>query len=164
MDKVFVKKDELKLVNGGYVVLTNDETPVSNLEFIKAQKYAEYIVEFANEAKGKDFVGKKPDSLQDVRDKVRLKVDGNKDKKYIESSSAPKMDITKKLEKEALDFIKFSATKGNTDKVNSFLQSFNVINEFEEFGLFFEKDIVKLSRIYTMKEVIDAAKAVVDLV
>ena len=34
MSKIFVKKEELALVNGGYVVTGKNETPVYNEQFI----------------------------------------------------------------------------------------------------------------------------------
>lgn len=164
MDKVFVKKGELELINGGYVVLKKDQTPVSNSVFIAAQLHAEYIIEFAKEAKNKDFVGKMPDSLEDVKTKVRNKLYEKQVKEYVGTTAEPKMETTKKLEEEALAFIKFASKKEDNEKINSFLQSFNIINEYEDFGLFFSKDIVKLNHIYTMDEIIQAAKEVVDLV
>jgi len=165
MEKIFVKNGELKLVNGGYMVLNSvSETPVTNEDFIKAQKHAEYIVEFAKEAKGKDFVGKKVDNLEEIMFKVKRKLSEDQQKEYLATDSKPKMEITKKLEAEALEFIKFKDKSSTNEKMNSFLQAFNVIAEFEEFGLFFSKDIVKLNKIYTMGEIIAASKEVIDLV
>jgi len=165
MEKVFVKNGELKLMNGGYVVLNStSETPVTNEAFIKAQKHAEYIIEFAKEAKGKDFVGKKVDNLEEIMFKVKRKLSEDQQKEYLATDSKPKMEITKKLEAEALEFIKFKDKSSTNEKMNSFLQAFNVIAEFEEFGLFFSKDIVKLNKIYTMGEIIAASKEVIDLV
>jgi hypothetical protein len=42
-------------------------------------------------------------------------------------------------------------------------QRFNVINDFETFGLFFESGIVKIERIYTIKEITKALNEVIDL-
>ena len=50
-----------------------------------------------------------------------------------------------------------------SSKINKFLSQFNIVNEFEEFGLFFDQDIVKLNKIYTIKEITAAVKAVIDL-
>ena len=69
----------------------------------------------------------------------------------------------KKLVDEALAWIDFDKKSSKTEKVNKFLQQFNVINEFEEIGLFFEDEIVKIDKIYTMKEIIEAVEATVDL-
>jgi len=71
--------------------------------------------------------------------------------------------LTKKLADEAMAFMTFQENSTKVDKVNSFLQQFSVLAEFEEFGLFFSEDIVKLNRIYTMDEVIEAVTEVIDL-
>jgi hypothetical protein len=163
MTKVFVKKGELSLVNGGYLVTGKDETPVSNVEFVAAQKRAEYIVAFADAAKGKDFKGKAADSLDAVKAEVLAKL-AAKDKKYVNAGSKPKGEMQEKLAKEALAFIKFDEKSTNAEKVNQFLQEFNIINEFEEFGLFFEQDVTKLNRIYAMDEIVASVEAVIDLV
>ena len=44
--KVFLKKEELQLVNGGYLS-GKDEKPVGNAEFVKAQKERIAVVIFA---------------------------------------------------------------------------------------------------------------------
>jgi hypothetical protein len=49
------------------------------------------------------------------------------------------------------------------EKINQFLQQFNVINEFETFGLFFDQEIVKLGNIYTMAEITTAVTETIDL-
>lgn len=163
MTKVFVKAAELKLVNGGYVVTVNDETPVNNAEFVAAQKRAEYIITFAEKAKGKDFVGKTADSVESVKSEVESAL-AKKDTQYVEAPKEVKQNLTKKLQKEALAFINFKEDTSKAEKVNKFLQEFNVINEFEEFGLFFEQDIVKLNKIYTMDQIVAAVKEVINII
>ena len=71
MSKIFVKKGELTLVNGGYCVAGEKQTPVYNLDFIATQRHAEWVVTFAEKAKGKDFIGKVPDTIASVKDEVR---------------------------------------------------------------------------------------------
>ena len=61
----FLKKGELKLQDGGYLV-SKEGKPVANAAFEKAQKRAEYIVTLAGLAKGKDFKGKKADSFSEL--------------------------------------------------------------------------------------------------
>lgn len=163
MEKVFVKKGELKLVNGGYVVAGKDETPVNNPDFIAAQKRAEYVITFAEMAKGKDFKGKKADSIEDLRSKVLEKVSGNTKVEYVSAGDKPSMPTKSKLAKEALAFIEYDEKKEQTAKINNFLQEFNILKEFSEFGLFFDKDIVKLNKIYTIEEVVTATESVINL-
>ena len=52
---------------------------------------------------------------------------------------------------------------GTVSRLNEFMQKFNVINEFEEHGLFFGQGIVKLNKIYTIKDIQDSLKEVIDL-
>lgn len=159
--KKFLKKSELQLVNGGYLV-NKEETPVNNAEFVSAQRHAEYIVTFASLAKGKDFVGKKADTLEALEAEVK-KVLSAKKQVFVEGPKESKGKLTESLAKEAMEFLNFKKDSSKADKINEFLQQFTVISEFETFGLFFEEDIVKLEKIYTMEEVIEAVKSVIDL-
>ena len=163
MSKIFVKKDELMLVNGGYVVAGKNETPVYNEEFIAVQRHAEWVVTFAEKARGKDFIGKQADSIEDVKRATREAL-SNKDIEYVSIPKAPKMELTNKLQKEALDFIMNSGEVSKAKAINNFLQQFNILNDFEKFGLYFTEDIVKLNKIYTMDEVIKAVTEVIDLI
>lgn len=162
MGKTFVKNGELSLVNGGYLVTGKAQTPVCNDKFVALQIHAEWVVTFAEKAKGKDFVGKKPDSIEDVRAEVRQAL-SRSDVKYVSSPKEVKGDLTAKLQAEAMAFISFKNASLKTDKINGFLQQFNELNEFETFGLFFTEDIVKLNKIYTMQEVIAAVTEVIDV-
>jgi hypothetical protein len=163
MSKIFVKKEELTLVNGGYVVTGKNETPVYNEQFITVQKHAEWVVTFAEKAKGKDFVGKAPDSIESVKEEVR-KALSSKGVEYIKAPKKVKQDLTEKLQEEALAFIKYQGESSKTEKINKFLQQFNIIQEFEEFGLYFEEDICKLNKIYTIEEIVAAVTAVIDII
>lgn len=163
MSKQFLKKGELQLVNGGY--LSNKEgNPVSNAAFVQAQRHAEYLVTFAKEAKGKDFKGKAPVDLEEFRKEVAKMVQGNQVIEFVEKPKAVARPTGDKLASEALAFMDFQEKSSNTEKINTFLQEFKILKEFEDFGLFFEEEIVKLNKIYTMQEVIDAVTASADLI
>lgn len=158
--KQFLKK--VQLINGGY--LSNGEKkPVFNAAFVKAQQHAEYVVKFAELAKGKDFKGKEADSVDSLKQEVLEYFNKSKTVAFVEKPEKVKQPTTDKLAKEALAFIEFTENSSKTDKINSFLQQFKVLSEFEEFGLFFEEDIVKLDKLYTMKEVITAVTETIDL-
>ena len=163
MSKIFVKKSDLALVNGGYLVTGKNETPVFNVQFISAQKHAEWVVTFAEKAKGKDFAGKTPDSIESVRAEV-IKALSDKGIEYVKSPKSVGQDLTEKLKKEALAFIEFQGESSKTEKINKFLQRFNIIKEFEEFGLYFEEDICKLDKIYTIEEIVKAVTSVIDVI
>ena len=162
MSKIFVKKEELALINGGYLVIKEKETPVYNEQFITVQKHAEWVVTFAEKAKGKDFIGKQADSIADVRAEV-MKALANKGVEYVKSPKKVKQDLTEKLQEEALAFIKYQGESSKAEKINKFLQQFNTLNEFSEFGLYFTEDICKLNKIYTIEEVVNAVTEIIDL-
>ena len=163
MSKIFVKKNDLALVNGGYLVTGKNETPVFNEKFISVQKHAEWVVTFAEKAKGKDFVGRQADSIADVKAEV-LKTLSGSDVQYVAAPKSVGQDLTEKLKKEALAFIEFQGELSKTEKINKFLQQFNIIQEFEEFGLYFEEDICKLNKIYTIEEIVKAVTSVIDVI
>ena len=117
MSKFFVKKDELNLVNGGYVTFGEKQIPVYNEQFIAVQKHAEWVVTFAEKAKGKDFVGKQADSIADVKAEV-LKALSKSDVEYVKAPKEVKRELTDKLQEEALAFIKFTGRMLTIEKNN----------------------------------------------
>lgn len=161
MAKKFLKNGEVQLLNGGYLSDMSGN-PVSNAEYVKAQQHAEYICTFAQLAKGKDFVGKKADSLADLEKEVANALTAKK-KVFVAKPTAVEKSLTKQLAAEAMAFMNFEKDSSKVDKVNNFLQQFAVLDEFETFGLFFTEDIVKLNNLYTMQEVVDAVQEVIDL-
>ena len=162
MSKEFLKVGELQLINGGYLSNAKGE-PVTNTEFVKIQKLAEYVITFAAKAKGKDFVGKKAYSLSKLQTEVAEELSNKSLKAYIQAPKAVKLTTTDKLKSEAFAFMNFTNETERISKLNLYLSQFKIIDEFEEFGLFFEQDIIKLNRIYTMKEVISAVNETYDL-
>lgn len=162
MTKQFLKAGQISLVNGGYVVTTDGEKPVSNKAFIQAQTRAEYVCTFAQLAKGKDFKGKRPDSLTDLENEVRANL-ATKKKLFVSKPEVVEQSLTAQLKEEALSFINFQENSSKADSINAFLQEFTVLAEFDEFGLFFEEDIVKLNKLYTIEEVVEAVTSVIDL-
>lgn len=159
--KQFLKKDDVVLLNGGYVS-TKNGNPVSNQSFIDAQKHAEYIITFATVAKGKNFKSTPTASFQEVRNEV-VKLLEEKQRIFIQKPKEVERDLTNKLAEEALSFMNYQKDLSKTDKINTFLQQFNVIAEFEEFGLFFDDEIVKLNQIYTLSEIVNAVTEIIDL-
>ena len=83
--KVFVKKAELELKNGGYLTSTETGKPVNHNGFVTAQRQAEYIVKFAEMAKGKTFEAGPVDCLMSLKAKVMEEISGKKEVKYIKS-------------------------------------------------------------------------------
>lgn len=162
MNKKFLKIADLQLINGGYLS-TKEGSPVYNKEFVEAQRHAEYICLFAEKAKDKDFKGKKADSVEELRKEVNNLLNSNKTTMFISKPEAVKRPTHEKLQSEALAFINFQDSSNKVDRINNFLQQFNVIEEFSNFGLFFEEEICKLNKIYSMEEIVNAVKSVIDL-
>lgn len=159
----FLKSSDIQLINGGYLVNSSTEAPVYNEAFVNAQRHAEKVVLFAQCAKGKNFKTQKVDSIADVEKEV-AELLAKKDVQYVETPTTVKRELTDKLAEEALSWMTFQKGKTNADKINGLLQEFNIIHEFEKFGLFFTGSIVKLNKIYTMKEIIEAVQFTATLV
>ena len=162
MSKQFLTKGKAQLVNG-YLSNGSEMNPVTNQEFVDAQKHAEYIVTYAQMAKGRNFKTSKVDSLDDLKRDVLAALSA-KEVKFVDAPTKVAQPLTEQLKSEALNFVNYQADTTKNDKVNAFLQQFNVINEFENVGLFFEQGIVKLNRIYTMAEIISAVSETIDLI
>ena len=157
----FIKKDGLKLINGGYLVTNNkEETPLFHFDFVKAQDAAHYVVELSKAIKGKDFEGKKADSFEDVVSQVTKSINETQSVEYVKLGKAPKTAIQDSLAKEALAWLKHEDEKSSVERVNSAMQQFNILQEFEEFGLYFEQDIVKLPALYDVATILKAVKEV----
>ena len=159
MSKTFLKVGELTLENGGY--LTGGGKPVGNEEFVKVQRHAEYVVTLAEAAKDKDFKGKVADNFSSLAAEVMEKLSATETVEFVKGPKAIKRKVTDALKDEAMAFLKFEEESSNTKKVNAFLQQFNLINEFETHGLFFNSEISKLNKIYTMKEVVEAVSSII---
>ena len=160
--KKFLKKDQLQLINGGYLS-DSDGNPVTNEAFVDCQKKAEYIMTFYEMSKGKDFKGKQADSIEDLKREVLEKLDKKNVSTFLETPEAPKRTVSDKLARESKEFMEYLESSNKVENVNKFLQDFNVLKDFEEFGLFFEEGIEKLDKIYTVEEVTNAVKEVIDL-
>jgi len=158
----FLESKEVFVVKG-YLSSSKDKVqPIYNEEFIKAQQDAEFIITFAKKAKGKDFTGKEADSITDMLAETALEL-SQKDTKYLAAPKKVGKKLSEQLKEEALAFVKYKEESSKVDKVNDYLQRYNVVNEFEEIGLFFEDGICKLNKIYTMKEIVDAAKIFIEI-
>jgi len=163
MAKQFLKVKEVQLVNGGY--LSNmDSKPVYNEAFVNQQRHAEYIVTFAKLCEGKNFKEVKVDNVDSIREEVLKMMNDKSAVVHVKGPKAIKQPTTEALKDEAMAFIDFGKDKSKADKINNFLVQFGTMHEFEEHGLFFDEDIVKLNALYTMKQVIAAVTKVIDLV
>jgi hypothetical protein len=152
----FKKTGDIKLINGGYLSATDDK-PINNKAFVELQRNAEWLVTLANKMKGKNFKGTVAVNINDLVNETNDELNGDKEVTFVSTPSAPSSKITDELKKEALSFIDHQKSSDAAEKVNKKLQKFKLIQEFEDFGLFFTAGVAKLNKIYTMKEITAAA-------
>ena len=160
--KTFLTSKDLSILGSGYLA-TAEKKPVYNEAFCNAQKHAEFVITFAEKAKGKDFVGKEKDSLEDFKRELAQHFADADKTTFVEVPKAVKGEITQKLAKEAMAFADSEEKAYTSEKVNNFMQQFIAIKEFEDFGLFFEEEVCKMNKIYTIAEIQNAVVAVISL-
>ena len=95
-EKKFIKKEELQLINGGYLS-DKDGNPVYNKAFVEAQEHAHYIVTFAKMAKGKDFVGKEAESLDAFKKEVQNLLYAPKVREHVTAPKKPENTLTSNI-------------------------------------------------------------------
>jgi hypothetical protein len=75
----------------------------------------------------------------------------------------PARTINEQFTAEALAWHNGGKEQKKAQLINEYMQQFNVIQEFEEFGLFFNDGVAKLNKIYTVEEITAAVKDCIDL-
>ena len=157
MANLFVKKGQLKTVNGGYLVMDNEaETPVYHQEYVALQQEAHYLVNLASKVKDVDFKGKKVTTFAEVVEGVKKEL-ASKARTYVSAPTEVARPITDSLAAEALNWLNFQTQGSKAEKVNKIMQKFNIIAEFETFGLYFTTDkIAKLEKLYSVDEITEA--------
>lgn len=154
---MFLKKNDLALINGGYLVNKTTKAPVYNEDFVGAQKEAKMLVLLAERVKVANFESVKGDKFEDIVDSLNTELSREEIKVYKEGPEAVKMPTVEKLKKEALSWLNFKEEETKSQNVNRLMQRFNILSDFENFGLFFnEEKIEKLSHIYTIAEILNA--------
>lgn len=155
----FITKDQLELANGGYLVEKGTTSALNHIGFVEAQNKAHYYVALSQKVSKSDFKGAIPASFSKLAQEVASEISADKAAVYVNKPDAPKLNMTDSLAAESLAWLDFEKSKVTTDKVNSIMQDFNVMAEFEQFGLYFSEDsLVKLNKIYTTEEVVEAVK------
>ncbi len=155
----FLKKSEIQLINGGYLS-ASDGSPISHTAFVDAQQKAHYLVSLASNIKTKNFKATKVDSFTDCVTQVMNEINSVESVRYELSPEKPAQPLRNQLAEEALSWINFNKDSSATERINQSMQQFNVLNDFEGFGLFFSEGIVKLTKIYTVAEILEAVKIV----
>lgn len=154
----FLKSSELTLNSANYLVSAKSEKPVTHSEFVAQQKKAEYVVKLADAIKDKNFESVKVDDLQAIVAKVQAEINASNVKSYVTAPVKPVSAANDELVQFALDFAAYGDEKAKTDKINEFMQGFNSISDVETVGEYFSEGLSKLSKIYTIAEILAAAK------
>ncbi len=155
----FIKKTELQLINGGYLANKAGD-PVNHESFVAQQNTAHYLVSLATAMGTKDYVGKEADEVSDTIFEVSDAIYKATEIQYMDTPKAPAMKTRDAMTKEALAWIGHKESVSESEEVNIEMQKYNVVNDFEAFGLYFTEGLVKLHKIYSIKEILEATKIV----
>lgn len=162
----FLNSNEITIQNGYLSALVKGAkkpTPIFNADFVSAQEKAEYIVLFAKCAANKNFTSRRADSVEDVRREVANML-AAKATVYVTAPEKAVTPVTDSLAKEALAFMDFHEGSSRIKKVNDFMQQFQVLTDLEDNGLFFtETQVVKMNKIYSVKDILTAVNSCIDL-
>jgi len=158
----FLLASKVALNKAGYLVSNTSNKPVTHDGWVKEQKAAEYFVKLAEAIKDKDFSVKQTVSLDSIKREVLNSINESKTVKYVDAPTKPVSAVNDELVNYALQFADFEKDKEKSKKINTLLQEFNVINDVEKVGEYFSEGLVKLNKIYTIEEIIAAAKIHVD--
>lgn len=154
----FLKLNEISLNPAGYLVSTETNKPVNHKEFAEQQKRAHYVCSLAIAIKDKNFKPCKVDNLDEIAKQVQADIDAKDVTNYVAAPEKPTSKVQEELVQFALDFASYGDKKEQTDKINTFMQTFNAINNTEQFGEYFSEGLVKLNKIYSISEILEAVK------
>lgn len=155
----FLKLSDLSLNPAKYLINTKTGKPVNHADFIAQQRRAEYVIKLSEAIKDKNFTASKVDSLSAIMLEVSQSLSAANKVAYVAEPTKPTSSVKDELVKFALDFDKYEDEKITTDKVNEFMNEFNVINDVETVGDYFSEGVVKLNKIYTVADILAAVKS-----
>lgn len=154
----FLKLSEVSLNPAGYLVATETNKPVNHKEFAEQQKRAHYVCSLAIAIKDKNFKPCKVDNLDEIAKQVQADIDAKDVTNYVAAPEKPTSKVQEELVQFALDFASYGDKKEQTDKINTFMQTFNAINGVQSVGDYFSEGLVKLNKIYTIEEILAAVR------
>lgn len=154
----FLKLNEVTLNPAGYLVSTTTDKPVTHKEFVEQQKRAHYVVKLAEAIKDKNFKPCKVDDLDAITKQVQADIDATSVLNYVTAPEKPVSAVNDEMVQFALDFAAYGDAKEQTNKINTFMQTFNAINGVQSVGDYFSEGLVKLNKIYTIAEILEAVK------
>ena len=156
----FLTQSELSLNKAGYLIGKKD-MPVSNDGYVAAQNKAHFIVSLASAIKGKNFKTGKVDNLQSIIAEVQKSIN-NTNQVYGTAPVKPTSSVNDEMVKFALDFDKFKGEEAKYSQLQEFMNQFNAINDVESVGSYFQEAIVKLNKLYTIAEIMEAVQSNID--
>jgi hypothetical protein len=154
----FLKIDQLKLNEAGYLVNTTTNKPVYHSAFVNEQKSAEYFVLLAEAIKDKTFKATDVDNLNMIKQQVLNKINTKAEVSYVSLPEKPISNVNEELVNYALKFVEYEENTEKTNQINNLMQQFNTINSVSVVGDYFEEKLVKLTNLYSIEDVVTAAK------
>lgn len=158
----FLKSTELSLNPAGYLVSKTSKKPVNHEAFVKQQKAAEFTIKLAEAIKDKTFKCGEVSSIDTIKNEVLAAISAKNIKEFVATPSKPVSKVNDEMVKYAMDFVKFEDKKSEIDKINSVMAEFDVIDAVEEVGDYFSESLTKLTKIYTIKEILAAVTLTVE--
>lgn len=152
----FLKLNELSLNPAKYLVSTVTNKPVNNRNFYNQQKDAEMIIKLSEKIKDKNFKQVEVDCIESIKKEVIEELNSTKLIEYRKVPEAPKSKTLDELVNYALNFNKFEDEKSKIEEINKTMNNYNTIYDVENAGEYFHEDIVKLNKIYTISEILEA--------
>ena len=154
----FLTSKNLVLNPAGYLISKETKKPVTHSDFVAQQKAAEYIVKLADAIKDKNFKSGKVDNLDEIKASIMASINAKNIKEYVATPSKPTCKAKDDLVKFALDFVNFEDNKAEAEQINKLMSQFETIEAVESVGDYFSEGLVKLSKIYTIAEILAAVK------
>jgi hypothetical protein len=156
----FLKLESLELNPAGYLINKQTNKPVNHDAFVAQQEQAAFIIKLAEAIKDKNFNATKIDNFNDVKAQVLASMKAIKVKQYVSNPSKPVSSVNDELVKFALDFDKYQDELGTSEKINAFMNQFNVIDGVELVGDYFSEGVVKPAGLYNIGTILEAVTAI----
>lgn len=160
----FLKLVDVKLNEAGYLVSVKTDKPVNNEAFVNAQNEAHLFVSIANACKGKVFKASETVSVfSDIVEKVKNNISTEAVYEYETAPKKPALYISDKIAAEGVAFAEFEGKQSKAAKINKLLAQFEAIRKTEQVGEYFEEGVVNLKKLYSIDDLVTAAKIIVDI-
>ena len=159
----FLKLVDVKLNEAGYLVSTQTNKPVNNEAFVNAQNEAHLFVSIANECKGKKFKADAVSVFANIVDKVKKSLSEEAIYEHETAPKKPDLSIADKIAAEGIAFAQFEGKQSKASKVNKLLAQFEAIRKTEQVGEYFVEGVVNLKKLYSIDDLVTAARIIVDI-